>query len=129
STLFLHKFDCRDRPFSVMTCDRDSQSMEFIKRHGFHGPCFSVCENYGLSNELRFRSLERMQDRCCAELGTWHERFHCVRGGFEFSIPAASQEARFRAVAGIMELEKRDSIFPRPALAWTAAPARTCLQF
>src|SRR5438105_8766677 len=83
-----------------MTCDRDSQSMEFIKRHGFHGPCFSVCENYGLSNDLRFRSLERMQDRCCAELGTWHERFHFVRGGFEFSIPAASQEARFRAVAG-----------------------------
>jgi len=49
--------------------------MEFIERNGFHGPCFSVGENYGLSNKLRFRSLERMQDRCCAELGTWHERF------------------------------------------------------
>src|SRR5436309_15621189 len=75
-----------------MTCDRDSQSMEFIERNGFHGPCFSVRENYGLSNKLRFRSLERMQDRCCAELGTWHERFRCVGGGFEFSIPAARQE-------------------------------------
>src|SRR4051812_29831247 len=72
-----------------MACDRDSQSMEFIERNGFHGAGFSVRENYGLSNELRFRSLERMQNRCCAELGTWHGRSRCVRGSFEFSIPTA----------------------------------------
>jgi hypothetical protein len=33
-----------------------------------------------------------MQDRCCAELGSWHERFRCVMGEFEVSIPTASQE-------------------------------------
>jgi hypothetical protein len=71
--LFLHKLNRRYGPLSVVTRDRNSQAVEFVKRNGLYGARFSVRKNYGFSNKLSFRFLKRMQDHRCAKLGRRHE--------------------------------------------------------
>src|SRR3954451_9608678 len=62
-TLFLHKFDRRYRPLSVVTRDRDSQPMVLVKRYRHDCSRFSVGENHASSNQLRLRFLQRMQNQ------------------------------------------------------------------
>jgi hypothetical protein len=68
----LGELDRRNRPFSVVASDRDSQAMELVKPDAFHGSSLSVSEDHRLADKLGLSLLELGENRGCAELRNRH---------------------------------------------------------
>jgi hypothetical protein len=68
----LYEFDGRDRPLSIVSPDRDSQTVQFVKPNVLHRSGLAVSENHGLADELRLGLLECAENHRRTELYRWH---------------------------------------------------------
>ncbi len=62
----------RDWPLSIMSLDRDSQTVKFVQPNTLNRSGLPVGENDGLPDELSLRVPERVEDRRGAELCSCH---------------------------------------------------------
>jgi hypothetical protein len=63
TVLALRELDGRDRPFSVVADDGDSQAMKFVKPDVLNCSGLTVHEDHGLADKLGLRLFERAEDR------------------------------------------------------------------
>jgi hypothetical protein len=68
---FLRELDGGDRPLSIVSSDRNSQAVPFVKQNRLHGPGLSVREDYGLADKLGLGLLKLAEDRG-RTLPNWH---------------------------------------------------------
>ena len=60
---FLRELDGGDRPLPIVSSDRNSQAVPFVKQNRLHGPGLSVREDYGLADKLGLGLLKLAEDR------------------------------------------------------------------
>jgi hypothetical protein len=68
----LRELDGGDRPLTIVSSDRDSQTVQFIEPDVLHRPGFAVGENHGLADKFSLRLLEHVEDRGHSELHRGH---------------------------------------------------------
>src|SRR5262249_17731844 len=68
----LPEFDCRYRPFSIMTFDRNPEPVEFIQADVVHCARLSVGENDGFADQFRLRLAILGQDPQRTAFNRWH---------------------------------------------------------
>jgi hypothetical protein len=67
----LPEFDGWDGPLSIVTPDRDSQAVQFVKPNVLDRPSNSVSEDHGFAHKLILGLLELAEDRGRTDLHSW----------------------------------------------------------
>jgi hypothetical protein len=68
----LRELDGGDRPLTIVSSDRDSQTVRFIEPNVLHRPGFAIGEDYGLADKFSLRLLEHVEDRGHSEVYRGH---------------------------------------------------------